>query len=60
MKNWFKYITTLFAGAALLATSCEDPDVVVDEVTAGTERGAVLRTVNLISNELPIILWIKG
>ncbi|GAB4515800.1 MAG: hypothetical protein Tsb004_25060 [Allomuricauda sp.] len=54
MKNWFKYITTLFAGAALLATSCEDPDVVIDEVTAGTERGAVLRTVNLISNELPI------
>lgn len=54
MKNWFKYITTLFAGAALLATSCEDPDVVIDEVTAGTERGAVLRTVNLISNEIPI------
>lgn len=54
MKNWFKYITILFAGAGLLATSCEDSDQPVDQVVAGTERGAVLRTANLISNELPI------
>src|SRR6056297_1491775 len=54
MKNWFKHITILFAGAALLATSCDDGDAVVDQVTAETERGAILRTVNLISNELPI------
>jgi hypothetical protein len=52
MKNWFKYISTLFAGAALLATSCEDPDVVVDEVTAGTERGAILRTISIDQNEV--------
>lgn len=54
MKNWFKHITILFAGAALLATSCDDGDAVVDQVTAETERGAILRTVNLISNEIPI------
>ena len=45
----------MFAGVGLLATSCEkDGDAVVGQVTADTERGAVLRTVNLISNELPI------
>ncbi|WP_164732864.1 hypothetical protein [Flagellimonas marinaquae] len=44
----------MFAGVALLATSCEDSDTVVDQVVDGTERGAVLRTANLISNELPI------
>ncbi|MHA7832534.1 MAG: hypothetical protein ACX93O_15670 [Flagellimonas sp.] len=54
MKNWFKHITILFAGAALLATSCDDGDAVIDQVTAETERGAILRTVNLISNEIPI------
>jgi hypothetical protein len=54
MKNWFKYITIMFAGVGLLATSCEDSNTPVDQVVAGTERGAVLRTVNLISNEIPI------
>jgi len=54
MKNWFKHITILFAGAALLATSCDDGDAVVDQITAETTRGAILRTVDLISNELPI------
>ncbi|WP_424989135.1 hypothetical protein [Flagellimonas sp.] len=52
MKNWFKYITILFAGAALLATSCEDTDMVVDQVTAGTTRGAILRTVDLGQSEV--------
>lgn len=54
MKNWFKYITILFAGGALLATSCEDSDTILDQVVDGTQRGAILRTTNLISNELPI------
>ncbi|MHA7832696.1 MAG: hypothetical protein ACX93O_16485 [Flagellimonas sp.] len=54
MKNWFKHITILFAGAALLATSCDEGDAVIDQVTAETSRGAVLRTTSLISNELPI------
>lgn len=54
MKNWFKHISILFVGAALLTISCEDSNTVVDQVVAGTERGAILRTANLISNELPI------
>jgi len=44
----------MFAGVGLLATSCEDSNTPVDQVVAGTERGAVLRTANLVSNELPI------
>ena len=52
MKNWFKYITILFAGAALLVTSCEDSDMVVDQVVDGTERGAILRTVSIDQNEI--------
>lgn len=54
MKNWFKHISILFTGAALLTISCEDSNKVVDQVVDGTERGAILRTANLISNELGI------
>jgi hypothetical protein len=52
MKNWFKYITILFAGVGLLATSCEDSDTVVDQVVDGTTRGVVLRTVSIDENEI--------
>ena len=38
----------------LFTVSCEDSDTPVDQVVAGTQRGAILRTSNLISNELPI------
>ncbi|NHF58246.1 hypothetical protein FK220_002755 [Flavobacteriaceae bacterium TP-CH-4] len=34
--------------------ACDEGDAIVDDVTANTERGAILRTVNLISNELPL------
>lgn len=34
--------------------SCTEADNVIDEVTDGTTRGAVLRTVQVVSNELPI------
>ena len=54
MKNWFNYITILFAGIGLLAISCEESDKVVEQVVDGTERGVALRTVDLMSNELPI------
>ncbi len=51
----FKYkIFTLLAVASLMFTSCDEGDAVVDSVTANTSRGAILRTVNVISNELPI------
>ena len=54
MKNYFKkYI--LFAVVGMLAlTGCEDAELPVDTVLDGITRGAALRTVNLISNELPI------
>jgi len=39
---------------SLMFYSCDEGDAVVDDITANTERGAVLRTINLISNELPI------
>lgn len=44
----------LLVGAASMVISCDDGDAVVDQVTTETERGAILRTVNLISSELPI------
>ena len=53
MKINYKIFTVL-ALTSLMFTSCDEGDAVVDGVTDGTERGAVLRTVNLISNELPI------
>ena len=53
MKINYK-IFTLLALASLMFTSCDEGDAVVDGVTDNTTRGAILRTVNLISNELPI------
>ena len=38
----------------VLLGSCEDGDKVFDEITSNETRGAVLRTVSLNSNELPI------
>lgn len=53
MKIKYKFFTAL-ALTALIFSSCDEGDAVVDDVTANTSRGAILRTVNLISNELPI------
>lgn len=53
MKINYKFFTAL-ALTSLMFTSCDEGDVVVDDVTGNTQRGAILRTVNLISNELPI------
>ena len=49
----FNYISIL-AGITLLFAACEDGDQVFDEITDNETRGAVLRTVNINSNELPI------
>lgn len=54
MKNLFKYA---FISAALVLglASCEDDEQnVTDLVQETVERGAVLRTITLVSNELPI------
>ena len=48
VRNLFAISSIFFIG------SCEDSDKVFDQVTSDVTRGAVLRTVNLISNELPI------
>ena len=48
-----RLLIVLLAPLALV-TSCEDGETVFDEIIANEQRGAVLRTVNLISNELPI------
>ncbi len=53
MKINYKIFTVL-AVASLMFTSCDDGDAVVDVVTDSTERGAILRTINVTSNELPI------
>ena len=44
---------TVLAGTALLFTACQEGDNPIDEINANETRGAVLRTVNIISNEIP-------
>lgn len=53
MKINYKILTVL-ALTSLMITSCDEGNAVVDDITANTERGAVLRTVNVISDELSI------
>lgn len=53
MKINYKFFTTLVL-ASLMFTSCDEGDAVVDDVVANTLRGAILRTVEVTSNELPI------
>lgn len=55
MKNInFKYGLLLVGMVGLLFTACEESDKIVDDIVASEARGAVLRTVNLISDEIPI------
>jgi hypothetical protein len=53
MKINYKYFSVL-ALASLLFSSCDEGTALVDDITANTERGAILRTVNVTSDELPI------
>ncbi|MBT8238234.1 MAG: hypothetical protein HKP24_01945 [Croceitalea sp.] len=48
-KTIFSFLTL-----SLLFIACEDGDQVFDQIIADVERGAVLRTVNVVSDELPI------
>jgi hypothetical protein len=55
MKNFFqKYISIFSAGVVVLFSACAEGDNVFDQIVGAEQRGAVLRTVSLISNELPI------
>ena len=42
------------AGAALLFTACSEGDKVIDDIFDSETRGAVLRTVEILSDEIPI------
>lgn len=53
MKINYKVFTAL-AITSLMFTSCDEGDAVVDTVTADTTRGAILRTIAVTSDELPI------
>jgi hypothetical protein len=53
MKIDLRHITLGFM-ALFLVTACDEGDAVVDQIVADTERGAILRTVSVISDEIPI------
>lgn len=53
MKINYKFFTALVL-TSLMFTSCDEGTAVVDDVTDGTLRGAILRTVAITSDELPI------
>ncbi|MDM9631089.1 hypothetical protein [Robiginitalea aurantiaca] len=42
------------AGTALLFSGCQEGDNPIDEINANETRGAILRTVTILSSELPI------
>ncbi len=50
--NYKVFAALLFT--SLMFYSCDDGDAVVDDVVANTERGAILRTLQINSDELPI------
>lgn len=55
MKKCFNIKNSLLVfGVALLMVACSDGDKVFDQVIEGEQRGAILRTIDLVSNELPI------
>jgi hypothetical protein len=45
---------SILAGAALLFSACSDGDTVFDDIIANETRGGVLRTVEILSDEIPI------
>jgi hypothetical protein len=54
MKSIYKYYWLFALGLVTILFSCEEGDEVFDQIVAEEQRGAILRTVNLVSNELPI------
>jgi len=49
-----KLIMTALAGSALLFSGCQEGDNPIDEINENETRGAILRTVEVISNEIAI------
>lgn len=56
MKNYLKHIKILLIGTLLLTTSCDEGEVIVDQVTAETERGAILRTISIDQSQIVLDL----
>lgn len=55
MKTYsIKALGVVLAAIPLLFTSCAEGDEVFDQIVAAEQRGAILRTINLVSDELPI------
>lgn len=52
VRNYLGFAS--LASMLFIGASCEDGDQVFDDIRSNETRGAVLRTVNLSSNELPI------
>ncbi|MEX0273858.1 MAG: hypothetical protein AB3N16_05725 [Flavobacteriaceae bacterium] len=49
-----KKLSLLICGMALVFTACEESDKVFDEIVDAETRGAILRTINVISDEIAI------
>ena len=45
---------SILAGAALMFSACSDGDTVFDNIVDNEKRGAALRTVQILSDEIPI------
>ena len=49
-----KLLVTLGAGMLITFTACEEGDTVFDQIVDQEQRGAILRTISVFSDELPI------
>lgn len=49
-----KTLGLLLGGITLLFTACEEGDEIFDQIRDAEQRGAILRTINVTSDELPI------
>ena len=56
MKTWSNKSLGVLLGALalLLLNGCAEGDEVFDQIVAAEQRGAILRTINIVSDELPI------
>jgi hypothetical protein len=51
-KIIYNHLKTVLAGTALLFAACEEGDLPIDAITGAEQRGAVLRTVEILESEI--------
>ncbi|WP_027078342.1 hypothetical protein [Maribacter antarcticus] len=51
-KIIYNHFKTVLAGTALLFAACEESDLPIDAITGAEQRGAVLRTVEILESEI--------